>query len=676
MTTREFRERIRTSLANETLQIALDANAERRLNGRAAAFESLPDWRERRQQAHALRADVIEHLEEYLEQFTDKAEQNGIIVHRAKDAAQAIKIVLSIAGAGLVPEKQKNGRPQELPLQKPILVAKSKSMVSEEINLNHALEAEGIRVVETDLGEYIVQLRHERPAHIITPAVHLRRSDVGKLFHEKLGIPYTEDIPTLTNTARKILREVFLTADVGISGVNFGVVETGTICLVTNEGNGRMVTTLPPIHIALMGMERLVRNLDDLALMLSLLPRSATGQKLSVYTQLIHRPLEHQGRHLILLDNGRTQIRHSPLKESLYCIRCGACLNACPVFREIGGHAYDSVYSGPIGSVISAGFFGSDFVPLAQASSLCGACKEACPVDIDLPKLLVRVRGGGSEKQEEKKKEGGGLSWLSKFFLKMYSRAARSPRLFTVSQRVAALGTRLVSPLGNYVHLPAITGWGYSKDLPGFAGKPFRKRFHRAAAEEAKVSYEEGKEKAPATERGIPGSAPSDINRIDQFIDELTKVSGNSIRTSSDELTSKVVDFLRTREIDQIHLEPDVLDESALQDAGIAISHMPDATLRVGVTKAICGLADTGSILIADGEGYPLQASLLPEIHVAILDASKVLPSLADAMTLPILRASRSAVVITGPSRTGDIEMSHTIGVHGPGELHVFLVDD
>src|SRR5688572_24131414 len=288
MSTTEFRERIRTSLSNKGLQIALDANAERRVTGRVAAFASLPDWRERRQQAHAIRADVIEHLDDYLQTFISKAEQNGLIVHRARDAAEAIQIVLNVA-------RQRSAR----------LIAKSKSMVSEEINLNHALEAEGMRVVETDLGEYIVQLRNERPAHIITPAVHLRRNDVGQLFHEKLGIPYTEDIPTLTNTARKVLREVFLTADVGISGVNFGVAETGSLCIVSNEGNARMVTTLPPIHIALMGMERLVRNLDDLTLMLSLLARSATTQKLSVYTQLVHAPFPNQQRHLIRSEERR-----------------------------------------------------------------------------------------------------------------------------------------------------------------------------------------------------------------------------------------------------------------------------------------------------------------------------------------------------------------------------------
>lgn len=651
MSTTEFRKRIRTSLANEPLQIALDANAERRIKGRANAFASLPDWRKRRQQAHAIRAEVIEHLEEYLEKFIKNATQNGMIVHRAKDADEAIKIFIEIVGA------QHNA-----PTHKP-LVAKSKSMVSEEINLNHALEAQGMRVVETDLGEYIVQLRNERPAHIITPAVHLRRHEVGQLFHEKLGVPYTEDIPTMTNTARKVLREVFLTADVGVSGVNFGVAETGGICLVTNEGNGRMVTTLPPIHIALMGMERLVRSLDDLALMLSLLPRSATGQKLSVYTQIIHQPLPGQQRHIILLDNGRTKLRNSPLKESLYCIRCGACLNACPVFRELGGHAYNSVYPGPIGSVISAGLFGSEFVPLAQASSLCGACKEACPVDIDLPKLLTRVRAGQAPDTQNAKR----ITSTSKLFLQMYSRVATHPRLFALSQKFASLGTFLLSPFGKFVRLPAFTGWGYSKDLPRFAGKSFRERFHREDAKTAKISFD-GKEETLSDLR----VSAVQRNRVTQFIEELTGVSGQVVRTTENKLTDKVIEFLRSRNINRIHLEPNVLDETALEAAGIIVSRAPDAAIRVGVTKAICGLADTGSILEADGEGGKLQASLLPEIHLAVLRESDIYPSLENAIHLT--RKTKSAVFITGPSRTGDIEMSHTIGVHGPGELMVFLL--
>jgi L-lactate dehydrogenase complex protein LldF len=667
----EFRGRIRTALANPTLQSALDANAERRVNARINALASLPNWREKRQQAHAIRAEVIDHLDEYLEQFIHKATENGIIVHRARDAAEAIKIILGVVESNVFP-----GNADDRSRRTPLLIAKSKSMVTEEINLNHALEAEGMRVVETDLGEYIVQLRHERPAHIISPAVHLRRGDVGKLFHEKLGVPYTEDIPTLTNTARKVLRDVFLTADVGISGVNFGVAETGTICVVSNEGNARMVTTLPPVHIALIGMERLVRNLDDLGIMLSLLARSATGQKLSVYTQFVHSPFPNQERHLILLDNGRTRLLHSPLKESLYCIRCGACLNACPVFREIGGHGYDSVYSGPIGSVISAGLFGSEFAPLAQASSLCGACKEACPVDIDLPKLLTRVRAGENQTKEEKRKEAGGLSKLSRFFLQMYSRVARNPFLFAFSQKFAALGTRLISPFSDYVHLPAFTGWGYSKDLPKFATKTFRDRWQAGL----QVSMDSGKQihkeimKHTVEDNGEELVAHARAELVSRFTEELTKVSGNIIRTTPRELNDKIVDFLKTRQIHRIHLEPNVLDEAILENAGIVVSHVPDPAIRVGVTKAICGLADTGSVLVADGEGNPLQASLLPEIHIAVLGASDILPSLADALTLPIVPASRSAVVITGPSRTGDIEMSHTIGVHGPGEVHVFLV--
>jgi L-lactate dehydrogenase complex protein LldF len=670
----EFRERIRRSLANETLQGALDVNAERRVNGRIAALASLPNWREKRQQAHAVRAEVIEHLEEYLEKFISKAGRNGIIVHRAQDTAEAIKIILTIMDSNVsrrwkVQETNDGGR------RTPLLVAKSKSMVTEEIHLNHALEAEGIRVVETDLGEYIVQLRGETPAHIITPAVHLRRDDVGRLFHEKLGIPYTEDIATLTNTAREILREVFLTADVGISGVNFGVAETGGICLVSNEGNARMVTTLPPVHIALMGMERLVPTLDDLALMLSFLARSATTQKLSVYTQLIHAPLPDQVRHLIILDNGRTRLRNSPLRESLYCIRCGACLNSCPVFREIGGHAYKSPYSGPIGSVISGGLFGAEFIPLAQASSLCGACKEACPVDIDLPKLLTRVRAGKISSEQLSINSGGGLSMLGKLFMKFYSFIARSPALFRLSQKLAALGTRLVAPFNDYVRLPAFTGWGYSKDLPRFAARTFRERFAELEVEEKSTQINRYTSKEVGVEENTrEQSAADESSLIARFTEELTKVSGNVTCISASSLTRNIIDFLRAREIDHIHLESNVLDEAALEKAGIAFSHAPDAALRAGVTKAICGLADTGSILVADGEGDPLQASLLPRIHIAVLRAADILPSLANAMTLPIVRESRSSVMITGPSRTADIEMSLTIGMHGPGKVHIFLV--
>ena len=669
MSNQSFRARIRESIENETLQIALDNNTERRLKGRATAFESIPDWRERRQRAHAIRVDVIEHLDEYLAQFIAKNEENGVIVHRAKDAAEAIQIILNISEVReLAPASATASRRTS-----EVLIAKSKSMVSEEIELNHALEKEGIRVVETDLGEYIVQLRHERPSHIITPAAHLRKEQVAELFHEKLGIPYTTDIPTLTATARKVLREIFLTADIGFSGVNFGVAETGTTCIITNEGNGRMVTTIPPVHIALMGMERLVPNLENLSLMLSLLPRSATGQKLTVYTQLLNRPIPNQTRHLIILDNGRTRLRNSPLKESLYCIRCGACLNACPVFRELSGHAYIgkdksiAPYPGPIGSVISPGLLGENYVHLAQASSLCGACKDACPVDIDLPKLLTRVRAGQSPTVDDRPQTvgGAGLTPATKFGLQMYTRLATHPKLYAASQKFAALGTHLLSPRSQWMRLPAITGWGYSKDFPRFAGKTFRESFLESdsllsgTGDKNIIQIKNTQEQAPALQNK---------NKIEQFTNELSALSGHVTLTKNP--TQSIIEFLNARGINKIHLEPNTLNESLLREANIEFTHTPDDKILVGVTNAICGLADTGSVLEADGA---LHASLLPEIHIAVLKSSNILPSLSDAMKF--VKDKNAAVFITGPSRTADIEMTLTIGVHGPKEIHVFVDD-
>ncbi|MBI4732372.1 MAG: LUD domain-containing protein [Chloroflexi bacterium] len=647
-----FRKRIRQSIADPNLQIALDNNAQRRKVGRLSAFASLPDHQERRLRAHAVKADVVAHLDEYLARFIEKVSANGITVHRAKDADEAVKIVLDICdtvGADRDP---------------PLLIAKSKSMVSEEINLNHALESNGIRVVETDLGEYIVQLRGERPSHIITPAVHLRRGDVGKLFEEKLGLPYTEDIPVLTGTARKVLREVFLTADIGLSGVNFGVAETGMLCIVTNEGNGRMVTTLPPVHIALMGIERLVPTLDDLALFLSLLPRSATGQKLSVYTSLINSPLNRQARHLILLDNGRAALRNSPLAESLFCIRCGACLNACPVFRELGGHAYGSIYPGPIGSVISSGLVDPKFAYLAQASSLCGACRDACPVDIDLPAMLLRVRAGGTPMEKnEKQEEGVGTPAPVKLGLRLYDRITRSPRLFSLAQRTLGL-----LPLPEWIRLPALTGWGLSKDFPRLARRPFRARWKNI---KQGIGEEGNQVIAPPEEKlSIDPLIPQSL--ITRFTDELALLGGKVYQMKEKDLPGKLAGFLASKNIERVCVD----DTGAELVTNISSTRETDPTVRCGVTGAMCGIAETGSLLLVSGAGQTLTASLLPEVHVAVLKTSRLVPSLADALGRPEVRNATAGVIVTGPSRTADIEMTLTIGVHGPGELHVFLIDD
>jgi L-lactate dehydrogenase complex protein LldF len=669
-----FHRHIRTALANPGLQAALDGNAERRMHAREIALASLPeDWSVMRRRAHAVRAQTIAHLDRYLEQFVERARSNGMIVHQATDASQAVQIVLEIA-------RQNGAR----------LIAKSKTMVSEEVGLNHALEAAGLEVVETDLGEYIIQLRGERPAHIITPAVHLRRGDVSQTFTEKLGLPPTEDIQLMTAAARRVLRETFLSAQIGLSGVNFGVAETGTLCLVTNEGNGRMVTTLPPVHIAMMGIERLVPTMDDLALMLALLPRAATGQKLTVYTSLINRPRgpgDPDGaiqRHLILVDNGRTAMRSSPLSEALLCIRCGACLNACPVFREIGGHAYvdergeSSTYPGPIGSIVSPGMFGqAEFGHLARASSLCGACKEACPVDIDLPKLLLRVRAGGLkfEPQRARSKVPGQIAWG----LRIYTWFAVNPGMFALAQRFVAIFGRVLAPGSPWLRLPAFTGWGLSKDMPRPAARPFHERWARGLVDRPAAGLDLPVQTGMAGDQASSGSIEPGVDTpLERFSAELTTLGGFFTLCEEGQLPARLAGFLEQRGIDSIFawesacLPADLLEH--LQARGIKVGNEFDPMARAGLTGAQAGIADTGSLVLPGGPGRPLAASLTPEIHLAILHERDIYENLQQVFRLKEIRDSASVALVTGPSRTADIEMTLTIGVHGPREVHVFCL--
>lgn len=678
-----FHKEIRASLANPGLQAALDGNAERRLRARENAFASLPEeWPVMRARAHAVRANTIANLDEYLEKFTSKARANGLIVHQASGAEQAIGIIKEIAAK-----------------HQAAVIAKSKTMVSEEIGLNHALEAAGIRAVETDLGEYIIQLRGERPAHIITPAVHLRRGDVSQTFHEKLGLPLTDDIAVMTAAARRKLRQTFLEARIGLSGVNFGVAETGSLCLVTNEGNGRMVTTLPPVHIALMGLERLVPSMDDLALMLALLARSATGQKLTVYTNLINGPRRAgepdgaQERHLIILDNGRRAMRESALSEALLCIRCGACLNACPVFREIGGHGYVSVrgeistYPGPIGSIVSPGLFGqSEFGQLAQASSLCGACKEACPVDIDLPKLLLRVRAGGLKARPNQRPPGipASLTWI----LRIYAWMASDYRRFSLAQKMAGVLGRLIAPRHPWLRMPAFTGWGLSRDFPRPASRTFRARWSSGGwnaipeAGGARASGDDLESTAgELSEAPAPDGSPLDRWALmARFTTELAALGGETIICRQEELSDLLLQTLGERGITRMQAwEAEELPEAVskfLEQAGIKANTSFDPEAQAGLTGCLAAIADTGTLVITGGHGRPLAASLVPEIHIALMRASQLYAQLDQVLNLKEVYEASSAVLVTGPSRTADIEMTLTIGVHGPRELIVFCLSD
>jgi L-lactate dehydrogenase complex protein LldF len=343
----------------------------------------MPQWEQLRQSAHELRMHTLLNLDRYLEQLERQVVAAGGQVHWAEDAAAACAIVLEIAKKHAV-----------------TTAVKVKSMATEEIGLNQALEAAGIRAYETDLGEFIIQLAGTGPSHIIVPAVHLKKEEIAALFREKLGVEAPADPVELTTIARATLREKFLAADMGISGANFLVAETGTVVIVTNEGNGRMCTTLPDLHVAVVGIDKVVPDWESLTVLLKLLARSATGQKLSTYTTFITGPRQAEGEdgpeefHLVLLDNGRSRILQDPItRETLKCIRCGCCLNVCPVYKNVGGFAYGWFISGPIGTVFSPSILGVETArELPFASSLCGACADVCPVRIPIPKILLHLR--------------------------------------------------------------------------------------------------------------------------------------------------------------------------------------------------------------------------------------------------------------------------------------------
>ncbi|GAB1420121.1 lactate utilization protein B [Anaerolineales bacterium] len=348
-------------------------------------------------------------------------------------------------------------------------IIKSKSMLTEEIALNKALEAAALEVVETDLGEFIIQLMNEPPSHIVAPVIHRTKSEIRDIFIDKLGMPFTDDPGEMVAFARKVLRDKFMNADLGISGANFIIAETGSIALVTNEGNGRLVSSIPPVHIALVGIEKTVETLADYALLTQTLPRSGTGQALTVYTNIINAPKlpdeldgpEHV--YVIFIDNGRSRIYSTDYAEALTCLRCGACQNACPVYRSVGGHAYGWVYGGPIGAVISPLLVGLDqALPLPHASSLCGSCKEVCPVDIDIPRMLLELRA------DEVTEGHGGFMWSAG--MKSWQIGNQSPRLFELGATMARNGQKL---LGD--NLPFVLGnWTKYRDFPDFAPKSFR----------------------------------------------------------------------------------------------------------------------------------------------------------------------------------------------------------
>ena len=450
------------AVGNEKLQVRLRVLANYTLK-RNAAFAELKDGEALRDQARAIKAEAIHNLDSYLLQLEESVVRLGGKVHWARHGEDARAIILDLA--------RKNNVKR---------IVKSKSMVSEEIELNEALEHAGIEAIETDLGEYIVQLAHEKPSHILAPAIHKSKADISELFAEKLNAAGLKEAEEMTVVARQRLREKFRTAEMGITGANFAVAETGTIVLVENEGNIRLSTTLPRIHVALMGIEKVIPSFDDLAIFLKILARSATGQKMSSYVSFItgsRRAGEADGAeefHLVILDNGRSRIlADEEMRESLYCLRCGACLNVCPVYQKIGGHAYGSVYSGPIGSIVTPALAGLEkSKDLPFASTLCGACREACPVRIDIPRILLKLRSDWSEGSGEHK---AGSPLMERAAIKLWAFAMKRPLLYNSVFRSAAFLQRPLMRDGKLRRLPfAFGGWTRNRDFPAVARKSFR----------------------------------------------------------------------------------------------------------------------------------------------------------------------------------------------------------
>ena len=460
----EFEAASQEALANPGLQRILGQLGDSLGRRNREAWALLDRSDQIREKARAIKDQTLAELDRHLLALEKSVLARGGKVYWADNGAEACRQVLDIIRAA-------GGQ----------RIVKSKSMTSEEIHLNEALQHAVLEVVETDFGEYIIQVAGHRPSHIVGPALHLSAQDVANILSEPAGRPLAAEREPLAAFAREQLRQKFAQADVGISGVNFAIAETGSIVLITNEGNGRLTTALPRVHIAIMGMEKVIPRLADLPYFLKVLARAATGQKLSVYTSIITGPRQRgeldgpEEFHLIILDNGRSKILGGPLRESLFCIRCGACLNACPIYRSVGGHAYGGVYAGPIGAVLTPlydGLAANHHLP--HASSLCGACQAACPVKIQIPQMLIQLREQLHHTPEHKP------SRLERWAYGLWAWGLRRPLLYRLGSWLAARTIGWWHKDGWIERLPGkLGGWTQRRDFPAPARERFRDWWNR-----------------------------------------------------------------------------------------------------------------------------------------------------------------------------------------------------
>lgn len=592
-----------------------------------ALANSFDDPEAARSEAARIKDFVLEHLDELLTQLTEKCEAHGVQVHRAKDAAEANKIILQIA---------KRVAPGGC------VITKAKSMATEEIHLNKHLEQAGYEPVETDLGEYVVQIDHDTPSHIVTPIIHKNRREIALSFaREGLG-EYTEDPGELAMQARVRLREKFHEAKIGVSGVNFAIAQTGRLVLVENEGNNRFSTTAPDVHIALMGIEKMLPREQDLPLFLKLLAGSATGQNLTSYVHFIAGPRREDEidgpleMHLVLLDNGRRKVLDGPYREILRCIRCGACLNVCPVYRQGSGHAYGHVYSGPLGAVLAPALEGVEQLGyLAKASTLCGACEEVCPVKIPIPSMLLKLRDEGTR--------AGAIKDPANWNL-FAAGATNSGRW--------RLGLKLLPMAAGLAPHPMKSGWGEFHDLPKREGRAFRDWWKDRGVEH--VETPPVPEPAPAPDPEIPRPpAPDPWLRFGEI---LSGLGGKTAKLGELDLSDKIC-----------YVDSDAI--ALLKGARLGGITGDVWQAEVGVTTGIA-IAETGSVLISAGSGKARLASLAPPVHIVLV--REIFTTLDEAIAA---MPDRTSVIVTGTSRTADIEGVLVRGVHGPRELVAVVLE-
>ncbi len=666
-----FRIASASAIRDKRLQNAVRKTAGLLARMRANTVNSKPGFEELRSWGRSRKLLVSENLEAWAAQFKAQVEKQGGVVHRASDAAEAGQIISAIA--------------RERGIS---CAVKSKSMTSEEVGLNDILQDAGIAVTETDLGEFIVQLAGEHPSHILAPAIHRNQDDVRKLFSDKLGAPADLDVEGLVRFARKVLRNKFLEAGMGITGGNFAVADTGTVAIVTNEGNGRMCTSVPPVHVALVGIEKIIPSIKDLPDFLSLLTCSATGQRASSYISMTtgpRRPDETEGPeefHVVLLDNGRSSIAAGPWREMLHCLHCGSCLNHCPVYNAVGGHAYESPYPGPMGSVVSALLWGNQRYPdLANACTLCGRCADVCAVKIPLPNFHRTLRNRNAKNNL--------ASYLA-------ARLAANPVAYRQGMRVLRRFLRTQPITGALPKLnKSVANWQSCRVLPVPGDEqPFRDWWqqHQPKSQAPKLKRAATKEEQIAPQNTVKTADRDELLTL--YRQRAGALGVEIVEAASADLPELISTLLKDESVSFAALPShgwpaklhdriaEILQQSGCQivasedinGSGWDMGELPNA--RLGITYSPAFLAETGSLLFPAAAGNGTLASLLPEVHLAISSKSALLADLNAYLQEQAGPMPSRLTQITGPSRTGDIEGTMTVGVHGPRRVIHWLLSD